>query len=140
MGNKTLAGLLFLGALALGGCGKSRDHIRDNRYDFSGKLGNEQVEFRRDFNNSPRIYNNINYLTVIREDGTPVIYIDTGNNTTVNQVHIGDKVYHKDAIGKEVLEIAQQQFDDYLEAILKFKKHTALKAVLKDTDEAKRIL
>ncbi len=123
---KTLTSIVLAGALALGGCSGKVD---DSRYDFKGKLGDEQVEFSRQGNFWVPSGDDDLYLTVTKADGKTVIYIDRGNDLKLDEVRIGDEVYKNDAVGQNALELAQQQFDGYLTKILEYKQQKAVDAI-----------
>lgn len=118
-GKKTLASLAMAGAITLMNC---RGKINDDRYDFNGLIGNEQIFFERGQVGEIGTKENTNYLTVTREDGKTVIYIDFYNDLKLDQVRTGGETYLNYADGKPVLKIAQQQFDSYLRKILEYKK------------------
>ncbi|MDP3916865.1 MAG: hypothetical protein Q8Q42_01095 [Nanoarchaeota archaeon] len=124
--NKTLTSIVLAGALALSGCSGKVD---DSRYDFKGKLGDEQVEFIRQGNFLVSSVDDGLYLTVTKADGKTITYIDRGNDLKLDEVIIGYEVYINDAVGQNALELAQQQFDGYLTKILEYKQQKAVDAI-----------
>ncbi len=125
---KTLTSIVLAGALALSGCDGS-GKVDDSRYDFKGKLGNEQVKFKRYGETWSWSSDNTNYLTITREDGKTSTYIDRKNDLKLDEVRIGDKVYGNDAVGQKALELAQTQFDGYLTKILEYKQQKAVESI-----------
>lgn len=123
---KTLTSIVLAGALALGGCSGK---VEDSRYNFKGNLGNEQVEFRTDVETWTWTGDDTNYLTVTKEGGKTITYIDRHNNLKLDEVKIGDEVYRNDAVGQQALELAQKQFDGYLTKILEYKQQKAVDAI-----------
>jgi len=120
---RTLTGIALAGAFAIGGlsCGSH------NEYDYSGKFKGEQIYF------SSSLF--VNYLTVIRADGTRINYMDdVGNDLKLGCVSIIPKdknmtFYRNDKVGQKVLEEAQKQFDDYLAKILEEKQRKGLEDI-----------
>lgn len=113
---KTLAGIVMVGALALG-AGCSKDY---SAYNYDGKIGEEQVKFKqKHYNFSPP---SDNILTVTKPDGTIVTYADREKDDLKLEYVVIIKggvttKYWRDEVGKPVLAEAQRQFDDYLQKI-----------------------
>ncbi len=119
MTNKTLTNLVLTGALALGGAGCLG--TRHDEYHFSGKIGEEQIEFSE----SPNYY--WNTLKVVKADGSTIAYEDNrGDDLKLDFICILPKenttsCYYADSKNpavKPIMEQAQKQFDDYLAKIL----------------------
>ncbi len=120
--------LMMLGAAIIGAvvyCSDCNRKVTDSRYDFKGRLGNEEVEVRREHTKSLIYYEDL-YLTVTREDGKTITYLDTFSNLILDEVKVNNEVYVRDAVGEQAVELAQQQFDDYLTKILEYKKQKAI--------------
>lgn len=125
---KTLTTIVLAGAMALSSCTKGT--LQDSRYDFDGKLGDEQVEFKTEHRGAKGYSSwDWNYLDVKREDGKNIIYVDKRNNLEVDKIIVNDVVYRNDAVGAEAIKLAQEQFDDYLTRILEYKQQKAIDAL-----------
>lgn len=126
---KTLTSIVCVGALALNGCRPIA--VYDSRYDFKGTLGNEELEFKR-IDNWFLKYDPL-ILTVIKEDGRTITYSDLNNNLKVDRVTVNiEKDEYEiinNVVGKQALEIAQQQFDSYLGRILEYKQQKAVEHI-----------
>ena len=121
---KSLAYIAIAGTLALGGCGEKADY---SKYKFNGMIDEERVNFvvQRNFP-----FQNYNYLNVKNKEGKEVEYSDSiGNDLKIDSIWANGKSYSKDELGKEVLEIAQKQFDSYLVKILEHKRKEATRAI-----------
>ena len=124
--NKTLTSIVLAGALALCGCSGKVD---DSRYEFRGKLGNENVEFKTESIGFGRYFKATNSLIVKKEDGEIMTYVDRGNDLQLDEVIIGENVYRNDAVGEETIKLAQEQFVGYLTKIIGYKKQEAIEAI-----------
>ena len=74
---KALRTIAFTGLIGLSSCNGA---ITDSTYDFNGNLDNEKIEFKH--NMSSRLFQSLCYnkLTVTREDGKTIEYIDLNND------------------------------------------------------------
>lgn len=124
---KTLTRIVLTAALALSGCTGSKEltlnrfgRTENDMYNIDdAKLEDGVVTFSRA--SGQEFHDYTNRLTVIRE-GRLITYIDRGDDLLVDEVRIYDRgrityVGEKQALGE-----AQQQFNDYLQRILEYKR------------------
>jgi len=124
---KALRTIAFTGLIGLSSCtGK----ITDSTYDFKGELNDEQIEFKHDIFNAQILSSfYTNKLTVTRKDGKIIKYIDTNNDLILDKVIVEEKIYFRNDVGKEALELAQKQYDGYLKKILEHKQQKAIENI-----------
>ncbi len=120
---KIMATIGLASALALGGCGNL---YKNYPYTFTGKIGNEVVEFRTDGNGMGPIKDVDSYLTIIKNDGTVVVYFDLYSDSKLDSVSVNDVEYTDDIVGKRVLERAERKYKEYLSIIMKEKRRYGL--------------
>jgi len=92
---------------------------------WTGKIGNEKVfQYRGPFENS---------LKITKPDGKEIKYIVTYSKNKVESVEITQNkysvTYTNNEIGKEALQVAQRQYEDYLTKILVERKRKALEDI-----------
>ena len=109
------------GVLAIGLSGCSRDY---SQYEYNGQIGEERVKFES--KDDLGLFCD-NTLTVVKTDGKTVIYEDyMFGDLKLDELQIIEKgkriVYTDNFSGMKKINEAQEQFDNYLESILKIKK------------------
>jgi len=92
---------------------------------WSGKIGNEEVFQYKGLSE--------NFLKVTKQDGRIIEYRDKQGDNKIDSVEITkgrySTTYTNDEVGKEALQIAQKQYEDYLAKILEAKKKKALEDI-----------
>jgi len=128
---KKLAALVAGSALTLGGCNEDPQNL--SSYSFCGSLNGEKVTFA--IVQPLPFHYNANTLTVEKEDGRVIIHYDLGNDRSLDRVFVKEKsqsVYEEygptTLAGVEVLRVAQQQYDSYLQKIREYQIGLALQA------------
>lgn len=112
---KTLKNLVLVGALATPGC-----YVDHSHYKYTGKIGNDVVQFDETWG-----LMDANILTVIKPNGNRIKYVDCLDEDLELEVievipYNGSESTQMSS--KKVLEQAQQEFNHYLDAILKVKQ------------------
>ena len=144
-----LTNIILAGALALSASGCSK-HEKYARYQYSGKIGEEQVTFKEyDFlgcNLEEKDFlmtftSGCNVLYIKKVKGILVEYSDDNNDLKLDKFEIikdGKRtIYWDDIIGKKVLEEEQSKYDCYLAKILKLKEQKGLKYLREDLKKEK---
>ena len=129
---KTICALAM--AMAVGGCQTKNYH-----YEFNGEIDGEKIEF---ITHSVIGGSDTNYLYTVRSDGTLMIYSDSDNDDKIESVCITPpesekKCFYNDVIGGEALAEAQNQYDRYLNKILKHKQKEAIRIVEGNVSDVK---
>ena len=109
-----------------------RNTITDDRYDFDGKIDEDQIKFERNTKVNYFPFDDVNTLSITKTDGTIITLIDKYNNKDVN---IGSqnssgitKVYESGTyFGDIALVKANILYEKTLEQILKEKEADAEK-------------
>ena len=116
---KIITSVVLAGALVFGVGGCSRSH---SQYRHNGNIGDEHVRFSETFRMAG-LRCDINTLTVTKPDGKIVEYIDSDrDDLRVEYVKITKDdltaTYNaNNEVGRQILEEAQVQFDEYLRRI-----------------------
>ena len=123
-----LGKIVFASTVGLGllGCNSNPE------YYFDAKIGDEKIRFTESLEILSSPYYK-HYLEVTKPDGRIIKYVaDIHGNLKINYVEITTqgitkKYSFNTPYGKEVVETAQKQFDEYLKKILEIKKQEGLK-------------
>lgn len=131
---KTLQKIVLGCMLALGinGC-------NNKKYYYDGRIGEEYVKF---YGKPSFVGMNVATMEVKRADGTTIKYVDWGEDERLDCIDItkgdetirywrndGRDIIRNDLIGKEVVEEAQKQYDEYLKKIVETKRARGLEDI-----------
>ena len=115
---RTLGKIVLAGTIGFG-LSSCSGKVNDSAYNFTGEIDNEQITFES--------LPGQNHLTVKKEDGKTIIYIDNDNDLKLDEYIIkGIKLdelhkFYDDYNPTERL-IKEKEFDDYIKKIIRYKQ------------------
>lgn len=134
----SLIGIVLVGGIGLAAAVLGYPTSKNAQYNWEGKIGEDQVSFRHRYFSLPSFIPNYvqagNILTVIKQDGRVIRYVDSKkDDLKLEYIEVTkdnkSKKSPNDELEKQVLEEAQKQFDSYLQKIKEIRVKQGLESL-----------